>query len=85
MKRKRKALFLASTAVTIVIIIVGITLFAQTPSTAQEASIPEELPTEGTPPNLLVIPEVPLGTLAIILACFFALIISQMKPKAKLQ
>ena len=84
MRRKRKALLLASTAVTIVIIIVGITLFAQTPSTAQEASPPEELPSE-TPPNLLVIPEVPLGTLAIILACFFALIISQMKPKAKLQ
>lgn len=84
MKRRRKALFLASTAVTIVIIIVGITLFAQPPA-AQQESPPVELPAEGTPPNLLVIPEVPLGTLTIILACFFALIISQMKPKAKLQ
>ena len=84
MKRKRKALFLASTAVTIVIIIVGIALFTQPPPTAQQESPPVESPTE-TPPNLLVIPEVPLGTLAIILACFFALIISQMKPKAKLQ
>ena len=84
MRRKRKALFLASTAATIVIIIVGIALLAQTPSAPEESPV-EELPTEGTPPNLLVIPEVPLGTLAIILACFFALIISQMKPKAKLQ
>ena len=35
--------------------------------------------------RFLVIPEVPLGTLATISACFLALIISQMKHRTKLQ
>ena len=80
----RKKLLMGSSVVIIVLIIVAVALFAQAPSTPTESSAPEELPTEGTPPNLLVIPEVPLGTLTIILACFLALIISQMKSKAKL-
>lgn len=84
MNRKRKTLLLAPTAITIIIILIGIALLAQPPPEAQPASPVEDLPTE-TPPNLLVIPEVPIGTLAAILACFSALIISQMKRKAKVQ
>lgn len=86
MKKKRKALLLALVAVVIVLSTIGIVLFGQTPSssTTTQSSGPE-LPTGETPPNLLVIPEVPIGTLAILAACFFALIVSQMKNKAKLQ
>ena len=81
----RKKILIGSGAVIIVLAIVSVAMFGQAPSTPIKSSSPEELPTEGTPPNLLVIPEVPLGTLAIILACFLALLISQMKPKAKLR
>ena len=80
----RKKFLIGSSSVIIVLIIVAVALFVKAP-TSVEPSAPEELPTEETPPNLLVIPEVPLGTLAIILACFLALVISQMKPKAKLR
>lgn len=81
----RKKILIGSAAVIIVLAIVSVAMFSQAPSTPVESSPPAELPTEGTPPNLLVIPEVPLGTLTIILACFLALVISQMKPKAKLR
>lgn len=77
MKRKRKALLLAPTLIAILFIIAGIVLLGQPPPEAQPTSPVEDVPTE-TPPNLLVIPEVPLGTLAIMLACFSALVISQM-------
>lgn len=85
MKKKRKALLLALVAVVIVLSTIGIVLFGQTPSSSTTQSSGPELPTGETPPNLLVIPEVPIGTLAILAACFFALIVSQMKNKAKLQ
>ena len=85
MKRKRKALLLAPTLIAILFILVGIVLLGQPPPEAQPTSPVEDVPTDtDAPPNLLVIPEVPLGTLAIILACFSALIISQMRPR-KLQ
>jgi len=78
-------LIVVSTAVIIALVIFGFALFVQEPSSVQQSSVPEELPPEEIPPNLLVIPEVPLGTIAIVLACFFALVISQMKPKNKLR
>ena len=83
-------LIVVSMAVIITLVIFGFTWFAREPSSVQKLSAPEELPleelpTEEIPPNLLVIPEVPLGTIAILLACFFAFIIIQMKPKAKLR
>lgn len=82
--KRRKPFLIGIAGVIIVLVIVGAALFARTPATPQSSG-PEELPGEETPPNLLVIPEVPLGTLAIVLACFSALIISQMKRKAKLR
>jgi hypothetical protein len=36
------------------------------------------------PPKLLVVPEVPFGTVAVILACFLALLVIFRKPKIKL-
>ena len=81
----RKKILIGSAAVIMVLAIVYFAMFGQAPSTSVESSPPATLPTEETPPNLLVIPEVPLGTLAIILACFLALVISQRKPKAKLR
>lgn len=84
MKRKRKALLLAPTVIAIAIILIGIILIAQPPPAGPQASPLEDVPAE-SPPNLLVIPEVPLGTLTIILACFSALAISQMKHKPRLQ
>ena len=81
----RKKILIGSAVVIIVLAIVSVAMFGQAPSNPIESSPSEELPTEETPPNLLVIPEVPLGTLAIILACFSALVISQMKPKSKLR
>ena len=44
-----------------------------------------EEPTGEVPQDLLVVPEVPLGTIATIMACFFALMVSQRKHVAKLQ
>ena len=48
------------------------------------SDLPEE-PTGEVPPDLMVIPEVPMGTIATIIACFFALMVSQRKHAAKLQ
>lgn len=91
MKRKRIIAFVVGI---FVIIIVMAALYSQTLLTASESSvpeeipsdliIPEELPSEEIPPSLHVIPEVPLGTLGIMLAFFFALAISQVKHKVKL-
>lgn len=81
----RKKTLIGSAVVTLALVIVALALLAQSPSTLVKSHAPEELPTEETLPNLLVIPEVPLGTLAIVLACLSALLISQMKPKARLR
>jgi cytoskeletal protein RodZ len=51
----------------------------ETPETTQPT--PSNETPEDLPPNLLVVPEVPLGSLAIVLACFFALLIAQRRPK----
>jgi len=48
----------------------------ETPPSTQSPETPEDLPQ-----NLLVVPEVPLGSLAIVLACFSALLIAQRKSK----
>jgi cytoskeletal protein RodZ len=51
----------------------------ETPHSTADTENPEELPQ-----NLLVVPEVPLGSLAIVLACFSALLIAQRKSKSPL-
>jgi hypothetical protein len=81
----KKTFFIVLATLIMVLIILGILLFAQTPATTSQSSDQEELPTDETPQGLLVIPEVPLGTIATISACFLALIISQMKNRTKLQ
>lgn len=75
----RKNRIMALATIIVAILIVAIAVFAQTKPTTPSSSTPEELPPEETPQNLLVVPEVPFGTIAIVSACFFALIISQMK------
>jgi TRAP-type C4-dicarboxylate transport system permease small subunit len=80
----RKKRIIAFAVGILVIIIVIVMLYAQTIPATPESSIPEELPTEEIPSDLLVIPEVPLGTLGVMLAFFFALVISQVKHKVKL-
>jgi cytoskeletal protein RodZ len=51
----------------------------ETPPSTTETETPVE-----PPENLLVVPEVPLGSLAIVLACFSALLIAQRKTKSPL-
>ena len=77
----RKKLLTGSAVVIIVLITVAVALFVQAPSNPIESSPPEELPAEGTPPNLLVIPEVSFGTIAILIAMFGALVIFAVKKK----
>jgi hypothetical protein len=84
-KIKRKTYRIVPIAVIVVIILVAIAMFALTAPPTPQASVPEDLPPEGVPPSILVIPEAPLGTLAITVACFFALVISQIRHKTKLQ
>jgi hypothetical protein len=79
MERRKKLLL--SLAFVVVVIAVGSVLFAQSVQPAVESSptVPET-PTE-TPPSLLVVPEVPLGTIAVVLACVLALLIAGMSRK----
>jgi len=84
MKKKKRALLGTSVAI-VILIIIALALYWQSPSTSVAQSSPhEELPGE-TPQDLLVVPEVPLGTITIMLACFFALIIAQMRPRTKVR
>lgn len=57
---------------------------SESPTQTNPSDLPEE-PTKEVPPDLLVVPEVPMGTIATIIACFFALMVSQRKHAAKLQ
>jgi hypothetical protein len=92
MRKKRIIAFVVGI---LVIIIVIVALYVQTSPTTPEQFIPEEIPSDFNPPEELtdveipfdtfVVPEVPLGTLGIMLAFFFALVISHMKQKVKLQ
>ena len=84
-KIKRKNFRILPIAVIVIIILIAITMFALTAPPTPQASAPEELPPDDIPPSILVIPEAPLGTLAITVACFFALAISQIRHKNKLQ
>jgi hypothetical protein len=81
----KKTLLLVLAILITILMIFGILLFAQTPATTPQSPGQGELPTDETPQGLLVIPEVPLGTIATISACFLALIISQLKNRTKLQ
>ena len=82
MRRRRKITLIALPAI-IAAIIIGAVLMIPTPKTVSEPSPRVESPPE-SPPNLLVVPEVPLGTIAVVLACFFALLIAQKRSKSKL-
>ena len=84
MGKRRKILLIALPLV--IAAIIGAVLLTRTPQTTPESSPPIGSPPENpeTPPNILVIPEVPLGTIAILLACFFALFIVQKRSKGKL-
>jgi len=82
---KRKRILLVALPVLMLAILTGWFLFGQPPQAGSEPAPsatdivnPKELPN-----NLLVIPEVPLGPLAIVLACFFALLIAQRRSKAQ--
>ena len=78
MTRRRKKLIAALVAASLVII--AILLLNQPPSVpaTQTPPVVPELP-----PKLLMVPEVPFGTIAIVLACFLALLVLHRKPKIK--
>jgi len=78
--RRRKA-FLAALTVELLIAIAIFILLGQTPS-SPESTTPPLVPGQ-IPPNLLVVPEVPFGTIAMVLACFLALFITLRKKKPK--
>jgi hypothetical protein len=82
MEKKKKAL-LGTIATIIIILIIAVGLYWPPAATPVSHTSPSEgLPGE-PPQDLLVVPEVPLGTITILLTCFFALIISQIRPRTK--
>jgi hypothetical protein len=88
--RKRRRFLLIALVVPILALLIGLFLLGQTPQALPEptaltqpspsTTVPE--PVEELPSNLLVVPEVPLGPLAIVLICFFALLIVQRRSKS---
>ncbi len=82
MKRRRKALLASSAVAVVAVMVIYYLIFTRAPLATSQSHPTEELPAEEAPPNLLVIPEVPLGTLAIVVSCFIALVIGQIKHKS---
>ena len=89
MGKKKKNLLIALPVVIVVILTLWL-LFGQTPQAAPASTLlPQptlpiaDIETPELPRNLLVVPEVPLGSLAIVLACFVALLISQRRSKGR--
>ena len=78
MVSRRKKTFLAALTAELLIAIAIILLLGQTPSRPQSRAAPI---VPEVPPILLVVPEVPFGTLAIALACFLALFITLRRTK----
>ncbi len=79
----RKKTLIGLAALIAVLALVYVAIFSQAPSAPVESSPLGASSPEDTPPNLLVIPEVPLGTFAVMVACFSAFVISQIKPRSK--
>jgi len=78
MMSRRKKTFLAALTAELLIFVAIIILLGQTPSPHESQAAPV---VPGVPPSLLVVPEVPFGTIAITLACFLALFIVLRKTK----
>lgn len=78
--RRKKAFLAAVTAMLLIAIAITI-LLGQTPL-PPEMSTTTPVPSP-IPPSLLVVPEVPFGTIAIVFACFLALFITLRKPRNK--
>lgn len=70
----RRAFLLVATVAIIAVFLVGITLLQ---NSSAETSPPETSPPETAPPDTFVIPEVPLGTIAVLLASFTAALIAR--------
>ena len=79
MVSRRKKTFFAALTAELLIAIAIIILLGQTPSPPESQAAPI-VPAQ-VPPILLVVPEVPFGTLAIALACFLALFITLRRTK----
>lgn len=62
----------------------NVTRGAESLTQTSPSDLPEG-PTGEVPSDLMAIPEVPMGTIAAIIVCFFALLVSQRKHAAKLQ
>lgn len=87
--RRKKRILLIALMVLILAIFAGLFLLGQTPQAEPEPATlaqpsPSTTDTEPVevPPTLLVVPEVPLGPLAIVVACFSALLIVLRRPKS---
>jgi hypothetical protein len=78
MVSRRKKAFLAALTAELLIAIAIIMLLDHTPSPPESQATPI---VPGVPQILLVVPEVPFGTLAIALACFLALFITLRRTK----
>lgn len=78
MVSRRKKSFLAALTAELLIAIAIILLLGRTPTSPETQAAPI---VPGIPPILLVVPEVPFGTLAIALACFLALLITLRRTK----
>jgi hypothetical protein len=80
MVSRRRKMFLGILTTELLIAIAAVILF-QTPSPTESQAAP--IVPGPMPPSLLVVPEVPFGTIAITLACFLALFIVLRRPKSK--
>ena len=80
MVNRRKKALLAALAVELLIAVAIIVLLGQPPSPTSQATpiVPGQ-----APDRLLVVPEVPFGTITIVLACFLALFIILRRSKSK--
>jgi hypothetical protein len=81
MVSRRKKALLAALTVELLIAMAIIILLGQTPSAPTSQATPT-VPGQ-VPPSLLVVPEVPFGTIAIVFACFLAFFIILRRPKIK--
>jgi len=67
----------------IVAVVIGIMLLGQSAPPTSEQSPPPGSPAQPALPNILVVPEVPLGPITVLVACFVALLIAQKRAKSK--
>jgi len=79
LEKRRKILLISLPFVILIIVALSLTKMPQ-PVSETSPSLPS--PPE-VPQNILVTPEVPLGTIAIVLSCLLALMVAHIRSKDK--